>query len=157
MSATSVFGHGLAVEGALLQMDNGSSPDAFVTIANVSDIAIPIIAETQDVSNVGDDWRSRIPTLHDMGKIAFSIFWQPEDPTQNNSAGGGSVPSGLMYNLIHNQLRNFQLMVFNVTTGLFVATLAFPGYVVNFQITGKTGGVWMAKCEITNAAAPSLP
>ncbi len=36
MGSTSVFGHGLPVEGALLQMDNGASPDAFVTIANVS-------------------------------------------------------------------------------------------------------------------------
>ena len=157
MSSTSVFGHGLPVEGSLLQIDNGASPDAFVTIANVQDIAIPILAETQDVTNIGDDWRSRITTLKDMGKIALTVFWQPEDPTQNNSAGGGSVPSGLMYNLIRNQLRNFQLMIYNVTTAAFVATLAWPGYVSGFHITGKVGGVWMAKVEFVNSAAPSLP
>jgi hypothetical protein len=156
MSATSIFGHGIAVEGMLLQMDNGASPDSFVTIANVTDISIPVIADVVDVTNVGDNWRSRIPTLHDMGKIAFSIFWQMEDPTHNNAVGGGSIPSGLRYNLINNQLRNYQLMYYNLTTGLFVGVDAWPGYVTSFAITGKTGSVWMAKIEIVNSAAPSL-
>ncbi len=89
--------------------------------------------------------------------MPFSIFWQPEDPTLNNSNPGGAVASGLMYNLIHNQVRNYQLMVFNVTTGLFVATLAWPGYVSGFKISGKVGGVWMAALELVNSAAPSLP
>ncbi len=154
--STSIFGHGLAVEGMLLQMDNGVSPDAMVTISNVSDVTLPIMADVVDVTNVGDDWRARIPTLHDMGKIGFSIFWQMEDPTHNNSAGGGSVPSGLRYNLIHNQLRNYQLMYYNVTTAAFVAVDAWPAYVTGFSITGKTGGAWTAKCELSNSGAPSL-
>lgn len=156
-SSTSVFGHALAVEGALLQMDNGASPDAFVTIANVSDVSIPIVADTIDVTNIGDDWHARIATLHDMGKMTFTLHYQPEDPTHSSAAGGGSVPSGLMYNLVHNQLRNFQLIFYNVTAGANVATWAWSAYVTGFQVTGKVGGDWQAKLElVSNGTAPSL-
>ena len=148
MPNTSVLGAALPVEGVIFQIDNGLSPDTFVTVANVSEISLPTIQEVVDVTNVGDVWRRRIGTLKDMGKIALKIFWQPEDPTHNNSS-----PYGLRYVMISGALRNFQILYPNGTPG---SVDAFPAYVTGFSITGMVGKVFEASVDLSNNGAPSL-
>ncbi len=155
MASTSPIASNLAVEGLLLQVGNGASPQTMVTIANVTDFSLPVTTRTVEVTNVGDAWARRVPTLHDMGKITFKIFWIPEETTHRNSANGGGgsgVAEGLRYMLINNIKGDFQA-VYPDGNG---STDAWPAYVTSFALTGKTGNVFEANIELSNDGAPSL-
>ena len=146
---TSAQGAALPVSGLVLLVGNSSSPETFQPIANASELKLPTIAEVVDVTNFGDSWRRRIPTLLDMGKIAFKIFWQMEDPSQNNS-----TPYGLRYLLINKLLRDWQVIYPN--TAYPGATDSFPAYVTSFEITASIGKVFEASLELSYSGAPSL-
>jgi hypothetical protein len=150
LTATSPIGPAIAVEGLLLQIGNGASPDAFNTIANATDLSLPIITDTIDVTNVGDSWKRRIPTLHDMGKISFKVFWVMEDVTHRNSAAANI--DGLRWCLVQSALRDFQCIYPDGNN----STDAFPAYVTEFGITGKVGGVFDAAITLSNSGAPQL-
>lgn len=152
MASTSPLGPALAVEGLLLQVGNAASPESMQVIANATDFSEPVMTDVVDVTNVSDAWKRRIPTLHDMGKISFKIFWIPEEVTHRNSVNGGSVGAGLRYLLINSLLRDF---AFTYPDGNS-STDAFPAYVTSFAITGKVGGVFEAAVELSNSGAPSL-
>jgi hypothetical protein len=152
MAITSPIAPAIAVEGLLLQVGNASSPETMQTIANATDLSLPIMTDVVDVTNVGDSWKRRIPTLHDMGKISFKIFWVMEEVTHRNSANGGSVGAGLRYLLVHSSLRDFAFVYPDGNN----STDAFPAYVTSFSITGKVGGVFEAAIELSNSGEPSL-
>lgn len=152
MPITSTLGAALPVAGLLLQVDNGSSPDSFATVANATDLSLPVMSDTVEITNVGDIWKRKIPTLLDMGKISFKLYWIPEEPTHRNSPGGGSVPAGLRYLLVNKLLRNWQFVYPDGNQ----STDAFPAYVTEFAISGKTGNVFEATITLTNSGAPQL-
>jgi hypothetical protein len=166
-SSTSTLGPAVSIAGLVLQVDNGSSPDAFQTIANVDSITYPMTCETVDVTNVGNLWKAMFPTLHNMGKIAFKIFWIPEEVTHRNSPTAGSVGAGLMWlflnaNAANNAgLRNWQLVIpdgANPGGNPPGSVIAFEAYVTSFAIDAKVGNVFTASIELTNnGVAPSLP
>lgn len=158
MSFTSALGAAVAVEGTLLQVAFPGSPENFVTIANVTDLAMPVIAKTVEVTNVGDAWVRRFATLHDMGKITCKIFWVMEEPTHRNSVGSSTVPDGLRYMLINSVQADFQIVYPNGPNNTAVGGSidAFPAFVTSFAITGKTGDVYNAMIEFSNNGAPSL-
>ena len=147
---TSLIGAGLPTAGLVLLVDNGLSPDTFEAIANASELKLPTISEVVDVTNFGDMWRRRIPTLLDMGKIAFKIYWEMEDPSHNNS-----TPYGLRYLLTNKLLRNWQVAYPN---GAYpaVSTDAFPAYVTSFEVTASIGKVFEGAIELSNSGTPSL-
>ena len=146
-SSTSLFGADQPVSGLLLNVGNASSPETMTTIANVTDFSLPVVANTVDVTNVGDLWHRRAPTLLDMGKIGFKVYWQPEDPTHNNG-------TGLRFFLINSLLRDYQFVYPGDPSA--PPTDAFPAYVVEFAIMGKVGGVFEATVTLANSGAPSL-
>lgn len=146
MPITSALGPGLAVEGTLLQVGSTASPPVFTTIANCTDMSMPTISETVDVTNFGSKWRLKIATLLDMGKVTFKLFWIPTEPTQDNTG------SGLRFLMLNQLPRTFQ---FVYPDGLNSADVV-PAYVTSFKITGKTGGVFEAEMELTNYAPPTL-
>ena len=152
MPSTSLIADSTSVAGLLLQVGNASSPETMQTIANVTDFSLPVTAAVVDVTNVGDQWRRRSPTLNDMGKITFKIFWVPEEPTHRNSANGGTVAAGLRYLLVNRLLRDWQAIYPDGNQ----RTDAWPAYVTSFAITGKTGAKFEAAVELSNSGAPSL-
>ena len=159
-ASTSVLGPGISIAGLLLQVDTGVSGGGFTTIANVDGITYPMTCETVDVTNVGNLWKAMFPTLHNMGKIVFDIFWIPEEVTHRNSPTGGSVAAGLMWlfmnaNAANNVgLRDWQLVIPDGNNSI----IAFEAYVTSFAITAKVGQVFKASIELTNnGVAPSLP
>jgi hypothetical protein len=152
MPITSTIGPAQQVRGTLLQVGNAASPETMQTIANATDLSLPVVTATVDVTNVGDLWRRHIPTLNDMGKITFKVFWIMEEPTHRNSLNGGTVGAGLRYLMINQLLRDFQFVYPDGNN----ATDAFPAYVTGFAITGKTGGVYEAMVDLTNSGAPQL-
>ena len=99
--STSAIAAGFSAQGLQIQVGFGSPP-TYTTICNASDYTEPLVAETADVTNVGNLWRSRIPTLLDMGKTKFKVFWVMTEPTHQNQVTGAIY--GLRYIYI-NQLR----------------------------------------------------
>lgn len=154
-SSTSPIAPYVAVEGLLIQCGTGGSPESMYTVANVSDFSLPVMADMIDVTNVGDSWKRKVPTLHDMGKIAFKVFWVMEEVTHRNTAGStgvGGVMAGLRYMLINNLLRDWEA-IYADGNG---STDAWPGYTTSFAITGKTGGAFEAAVDISNSGSPTL-
>ncbi len=152
MPSTSIIGPAFGTLGTLLQVGNSSCPESMNTIANASDLTLPVIAETVDVTNLGDLWRRRIPSLLDMGTIAFKIFWIMEEATHRNSVNGGSIGAGLRYLLVNRLLRDFQFVYPDGNN----STDAFPAYTTSFAITGAVGGVFTGDINLSNSGAPSL-
>ena len=156
VNQTSTIGAGVATAGLVISVSNSSSPETFQAIANASELKIPTLAEVVDVTNFGDLWRRRLPTLLDIGKIDFKIQWQMEDPSHNNS-----TPYGLRYLLINRILRDWQIAYPNgaSVTGSFPATGstdAFSAYVTKFEISGMVGKTFEASLELSTAGAPSF-
>lgn len=147
---TSALGPALQVEGVLLYIGNGASPEVFTFVANATDMKEPTINETVDVTNFGDAFRRRIATLSDMGKIGFKIFWIPTEPTHMNAITGAI--KGIRYLLVQKLAVNWK---FVYPDGLD-STDEFPAYVTSFNVTGKVGGVFEAEIELSNSGPPTL-
>jgi len=150
-SQTSGVGAGLSFTGFQLQAGNGSSPETFTTICNVSDFTMPLKAETADVTNAGDLWRRRISTLLDMGTIKFKIFYMPKEATHQNSTSG--VIRGLRLLMINQTLVNWKAIYPDQAVA---STDYFAAYVTGFNETGKVGDVFTADIELSNNGAPTL-
>ena len=75
-----------AAINTLLQVGNGSSPEAWTTVANVSSISGPgFSSQVEDVTthSNANPWREKIPTLLDAGELSFEVFvhpWQSSRP-----------------------------------------------------------------------------
>lgn len=154
-NSTSAIAPYIAVEGLLLQCGTAGSPEGFSTVANVTDFSLPVMTDTIDVTNVGDSWKRKVPTLHDMGKISFKVWWVMEEFTHRNSAGTtgpSGTMDGLRYMMINNILRDWQAVYPDGNE----STDAWPAYTVSFAITGKVGGAFEASVELANSGAPSL-
>lgn len=143
----STYGPSIGVLGTILYI--GTSSPATTEVVNVTDLSLPMVAETQDVTNIGDLWRRRFPTLLDLGKISFSIFWVMEETTHMNVAAG-------LRGLLINQTLAYFKIAYPQGTQPSVPNDAFSGYVVGFQITGKVGKVYEAKIEVSNSGIPQL-
>jgi hypothetical protein len=149
---TSPIGPALSVRGTLLQVGTAGSPETMYTIANATDVSLPIMADTVDVTNVGNLWKVKIPTLLDLGKISFKIYWIMEEVTHRNSLNGGGVPAGLRYLLVQQLVRDYQFVYPDGNN----STDAFPAYVTGFAITGKVGSVYEASIDLTYSG-PGVP
>jgi len=146
---TSAVGAYLPVEGAYLQLLTGS-PATFTTICNVADWTEPLKADTVDVTNFGDLWHRRAPTLLDMGKLSLKIWWVPTEPTHENQVDG--IGGGLRYMLLNRLLGTWKIVYPDASS----SADAFPAYVTGFSLTGKVGAAWEATVELSNSGAPTL-
>ncbi len=136
----------VAVQGVQLQVGNGSSPETFETISNVSKFTFPLKAKVVDVTNVSNIWMQQIPTTLSIGDLACDVFWVMEDPTLNNSV------SGLRYMFANKIKKDFQI-IYNDGNN---STDAFTGYVTQFAVTGAVNGVFTAAVTISGTGQPSL-
>jgi len=152
-AGTSAIADHISVSGLLLNVSNvGSSPDAFFTVCNVSDLTIPFAATEVMVTNVSDTWVRRVPTLLDMGKIALKVFYVPEEPTHRNSVGGGGIAEGLMYMFVNKVLRDWQAVYPDGNS----STDAFSAYVTGASKAMKVGGVLEMNANLGTTGIPSL-
>jgi hypothetical protein len=150
---TSLLGPAIAVEGTLIQLGNGASPEVYTTIANATDLTLPLINEAVDVTNIGMSWRARIPTLHDMGKIAYKLFWVMTEPTHENAITAGV--SGLRFLFFNQILGNWRIVY--PFPAMSPAEDLFAAYITSFSITGKVGGVFEVNIELSsNGNTPTL-
>ena len=148
-ASTSALGPYVPVEGTTFSIDNGLSPDTFEVVSNISEISLPTVQKTIDVTNIGDNWVRTVPTLKDMGKISLKLFWQMADTSQNNSS-----PFGLRYCLVvyPSPIRIFKVQYPDAAASQDV----FPAYVVGFAVSGMVGKAWEASIDLANSGAPTL-
>ena len=76
----------VAAFGTQIQVLSTASPEAFTTIAGISDITgfNTSIAETETTSHAtGKPHRTFIPTLIDDGDLSFPCYFNPSDPTHS--------------------------------------------------------------------------
>jgi len=143
----------IAVSGLLLAVSNvGTSPDAFYVVANVTDLTIPMQVTEVMVTNVADTWVRRVPTLLDMGKVNFKVFWVMEETTHRNNVGGTGVAEGLVHMFVNKALRDWQSIYPDGNN----STDAFSGYVAGGSRTAKTGGVFEMAITLGTTGTPSL-
>ena len=148
MPFTSALGSSQVFEQTAIQVGTAGSAPSFVTIANVSTLTLPLKEDIVDVTNVGDHWHRRRPTLNDMGTINFHVYYVPLEPTHDNVTGG------LLYMLINQVLKDWQVITPAVSTG--TVTHAFPAYVSAFAITSKVADVYHANADLANDGAPTI-
>lgn len=109
----------------LLKIGDGGGPEAFTTIAEVTNITGPGLAlDTIDVTNMSSPnaWREFIAGLLDAGEVSFDINYLPGNATHN--AG-----TGLVRDLKNRTKRNFQLVMPSSPT----TTWNFSAYVTGFE------------------------
>lgn len=157
MPSTSPIAASLPVAGMTISIGNAGSPEVFTVIANVTDYSQAMKQTIVMVTNVGDNYVRRQPTLLDPGTPTFKIFWIPEEATHRNSNnGGGSNADGLRFLFINRLLRDFQIGYPADANGN-TETDAFKAFTTDFGITGKTGGVFEANITLgINDQAPSF-
>src|SRR5579871_752843 len=156
MPSTSPIAASLPVAGLTISVGTAGSPESFSVIANVQDYNQAMKQTVVMVTNVGDTYVRRQPTLLDPGVPTFKIFWIPEETSHRNSAGGGSVAAGLRYLLINKLLRDYQIGYPADPNGN-TETDAYKAFVTDFQVTGKVGGVFEAQVTLgINDQAPSF-
>jgi hypothetical protein len=149
---TSPQGAALQVRGLLIKVGTGGSPESESIVTNATDMKLTMKSKLVDVTNFGDNFQRQIPTLSMFGPMTFTVFYQPLDASQRNSAGGGSVAPGLIYLWENEILADWQIL-FPVTG----ATDAAAGYVTEFSIDGKTADVFRASVQVDfNDGAPSI-
>jgi hypothetical protein len=71
---------GLPAVGTQLQFGNGSSPEGFTSVANISKIGGPTMQGTVvDVTSmsVTNAFRQKLVTLLEGGEVSFDLYWIP--------------------------------------------------------------------------------
>lgn len=136
----------VSVQGVVLQVGNGSSPETFQTIVNISKFTFPTKAKVVDVTNVSNIWKQQIPTLLEIGDLTCEVFWVMEDPTLNSQVGG------LRYLFANKLKRDFQI-TYNDGNN---STDAFQAYVTTYQITGQVADVFKAQITLSGTGQPQL-
>jgi predicted secreted protein len=108
--------------GTLLQSGDGGSPEAFTTIAEVTDITGPgLVQDPLDVTSHESPgaFREFVGGLLDGGEVTFTINYVPTAATHDAS-------TGLIADMIARIIRNYQLVFPDVgaTTWSFSALIA---------------------------------
>ena len=149
-SLTSPQGPAVSTIGLQIQISANTSPANYFTVLNATDFKLPTKAETVDVTNFGDLWRRRIPTLLDMGDISFKVFWEMEEATHHAGVDGNCY--GLRYLMLNRLLVQVQVIYPDGNN----STDEFPAYVTNFSVSGAQGKVFEAEITLSNSGQPSL-
>lgn len=155
--STSPIAADLPVSGFQIRVGNASSASSFSYIANVQDYNRAQKSTVVMVTNVGDQFVRRQPTIIDPGAPTFKIFYIPEETSHRNAVNGGAVAAGLIYLQINQLLRDWQAQYPPDPNGNSPEE-AYKAFVTDFGITGKVAGVFEAQVTLgINDQAPSLP
>lgn len=143
---------GLPAIGTLLQYGNGTSPESFTTIANVTSITGPSLAATVvDVTTMStlDAWRQKLVTLKDGGDVSFDLIWIPSSAALKailqlfNTRGQGSAGIPIDFRLVFPDVGG--------------TTYSFSGFFSKFGFTEAVADVVRAKVDITITGAVTTP
>lgn len=143
-TTTSQISAALGFQGLEICIGATGSPETFTIVSNVEDYTQAMKNTVVMVTNAGDNFVRRFPTVTDPGEPTFKIFWIPLEPSHRNSPeSGGNIAAGLRYLCINKVLTDVQTRYPADANG-DVATDAFKAYITSFQVTGKVAGVFEA-------------
>lgn len=138
-----------ASQNTFLWIGDDGSPEAFFKVLGLEDITLPAIkASVLDVSSQDetDHYMDYISTLIDSGEAKFPILFDPNEPTQNETATvAGTRAGGLKYLLDQRARRNMRIE-FSYTSP--VTRMRFLGTVVGFDGTAPVKGALRATLTI---------
>lgn len=155
-ASTSPIAASLPITGMTLAVGTGASPETLNVIANMQDYNQAMKSIIVDVTNVGNNYVKRQPTVIDPGAPTFKIFWIPEETSHRNSAGGGTVSAGLRYLMIQKLLRDW-VVQYPPDPNNNAPADAYKAFVTDFGITGKNKGVFEAQISLAiNDDAPTF-
>ncbi len=149
-SLTSPLGAAISTVGFQLLVGNAICPESFFQILNVTDFKLPLKSDMVEVTNMGDLYKRRIPTLLDMGNITFKVYWVMEESSHHN--GLDSTAYGLRYLWQNRLLRDWQAIYPDGNN----STDAFPAYVAEFNKSGLIGKAYEADIVLSNSGEPSI-
>ena len=156
-SSTSPIAASLPVTGLNIFVNTAASANAPSIIYNVQDFARAQKSTVVMVTNVGNRFAKRQPTLIDPGVPTFKVFYIPDDASMRNSPDTGAQAAGLIYLQLNLLLREFAAKYPADANGN-VEEEAYFAFVTDFGITGKTAGVFEAAVTLgISDDNPSLP
>lgn len=156
-ASTSPIAASLPVTGVQIRVGTAGSPESFSYIANVQDYNRAQKSTVVMVTNVGDSFVRRQPTIVDPGAPTFKVYYIPEETSHRNSINGGSVAAGLIYLQIQRLLRDWQVQFPPDPNGNSPEE-AYAAFVTDFGITGKVAGVFEAQVTLgINDQNPFFP
>lgn len=132
----------------LLQIGDGGGPEAFTTIAEVTDLKPGAFKlDTADVTNMGsiNAWEEVIPTIVRSGEVSFTINFIPTTATHSQSGG-------LLRDLKNRTKRNFKIIFSDAT----LTAWQFGGYVVKFEPEAGIDKQLKASVSIKITGQPTL-
>lgn len=133
MSATTAT----AQFGTLLKVGDGSSPEVFTAVAEVTSIAVPAFDRNMTEATHHESpstTQEFVPTLRLAPTFSCTLNWLPDDATQNETAG-------LLYYHTQGTKKNYQIVFSN-------ATFTVAAYVKTFQVQ-EVGTDGIKKAQVT--------
>ena len=146
-NSTSPIAASLPITGLQLSIGTSGSPDTLNIVANQEEYNQAMKSTVVMVTNVGDQFVRRQPTIVDPGEPTFKVFWIPEETSHRNSPDAGTVTAGLRYLLIKRLLRQIEVSYPADLNGNTPAD-SFLAFVTSFGITGKVAGVFEANTTL---------
>lgn len=134
--------------GTLLQSGDGQAPEVFTTIAEVTEIGGPSLAQDPlDVTSHTSPgaFREFVGGLLDGGEVTFTINYVPTDGTQDAS-------TGLLADMIARIVRNFQLIFPDVGT----TTWSFAALITAFEAAEPVDDRLSAEVTLKLTGQPTL-
>ena len=110
--------------GSKIQLGDGATPEVFMDIAEVMDIAPPAMSrDAIEVTNQQstDGWREKIPGWRDGDEVSFNCNWLPNNTTQDEI-------TGLLSTFNDDVLHNWRIVLPDS-----IATIAFAGFLSGFE------------------------
>ena len=141
------MGASLPITGLTLSIGTAGSPDSLSIVANQEEYNQAMKSTVVMVTNVGDQFVRRQPTIVDPGEPIFKVFWIPEETSHRNSPDAGTVTAGLRYLLIKRLLRQIEVSYPADLNGNTPAD-SFLAFVTSFGITGKVAGLFEANTTL---------
>jgi|GEM_PF-3436998 len=154
MPSTSAIAASLPITGLTLSIGTAGSPDSLSIVANQEEYNQAMKSTVVMVTNVGDQFVRRQPTIVDPGEPTFKVFWIPEEVSHRNSADAGTVTAGLRYLMIKRLLRQVVVNYPSDPNGNAPSD-SFEAFVTSFGLTGKVAGVFEA--QVTMGISDQAP
>jgi len=138
---------GLDAYGTKLKRGDGGTPEAFTTIANVTNLSPPPISREmyEATHHDGPGWDEYIAGLLRGGEVSLDIDFVPTDSTHSYAAG-------MLKDMIDGTLRNWELDWPDSTP----TTWSFSAYVATFTPAAPTNGKLTASLTLRISGQPTL-
>lgn len=121
----------LPAKGTLLKIGDGGSPEAFTTVAQLSDIQVGLSKDTEDATDHDspDFWQEVLATIK-RGEVSIEGHYDPVETTHDATAG-------LIKEFETDGIRNFQIVWPNAGNTTWTIPCETTGFEPGAPVAGK--------------------